>query len=211
MDNDMIRHAPDLPVTTETAFAYFEVGKVAMMLARYINMLGYNARAHVDGNYRVLCVPVAADAGLGELGRLGLLITPGYGPRIRLSVVTTNLELLQDEPVAFGVQEFCGFCMKCAFNCPSGSIEKGNKREIKGVEKWQSQQESCYAYWRKQGTDCSLCIRVCPYAHPRNLMHDVVRWGIRRNGLARRLALAGDDLLYGRRPRGRFPLPDWHK
>jgi len=40
---------------------------------------------------------------------------------------------------------------------------------------------------------------VCPYAHPDNTAHDVVRWAIRRSGTARRAALWMDDLFYGRR------------
>lgn len=210
MEHEMIRHAPDGSVTTESSFQYFEAAKIAMVVARYINLLGYEARAHVDGNYRVLCVPVAVDAGLGELGRLGLLITPKFGSRVRLSVVTTNLPLIQDRPVVFGVQDFCSLCKKCAVNCPSGAIESGDKNLYNGVEKWQSDQDSCYRFWRTQGTDCSICIKVCPYSHPNTPVHDLIRWTIRRNSLARRMALLGDDFFYGHRPKTRFPLPDWH-
>ncbi len=211
MEHEMIRHAPEGPVTTESSFQYFEAAKIAMVVARYINRLGYEARAHVDGNYRVLCVPIAVDAGLGELGRLGLLITPEFGPRVRLSVVTTNLPLIQDNPITFGVQDFCSFCKKCATNCPSGAIALEEKTVYHGVEKWQSQQEPCYRFWRTQGTDCSICIKVCPYSHPRTLIHNLIRWVVRRNVLVRRLASLGDDLFYGRRPRTTFPLPDWHE
>ncbi len=210
MDHNMIRHAPDVITTTESSFAYLEAAKIALMVARYINFLGYNARAHVDGNYRVLCGPIAADAGLGELGRLGLLITPQFGPRVRLSVVTTDLPLQQDDPIAFGVQDFCTFCKKCADNCPSGAIASGDKQTVKGVEKWQSDQEKCYRFWRQVGSDCSICIKVCPYSHPGSPLHQMVRWAIRRNHPIRRLALAGDDLFYGRRPKTRYPLPAWH-
>ena len=210
MRYDMIRHAPDNAVTTESAFKYIEAAKIAMILAKYINLLGYEARAHVDSNYRVMCGPIAVDAGLGELGRLGLLITPEFGPRVRLSVVTTNLPLTQDKPISFGVQDFCSFCKKCAVNCPSGAIDNGEKGIYKGVEKWQSNQEACYRFWRIQGSDCSVCIKVCPYSHPGTFLHNTVRKLIKRNSLARRLALLGDDLFYGRKPQDRSPLPDWH-
>ncbi len=210
MAHEMVRLAPDSPTTTETAFEYLEVARIAMVLARYLNNLGYEARAHVDGNYRVMCVPVAVDAGLGELGRIGLLVTPQMGPRVRLAVVTTDLPLEQDEPITFGVQDFCRICMKCADICPSASIDKGEKLDHCGVEKWQSQQDTCYRYWRMIGSDCGLCIRVCPYSHPAGSAHDMVRWLIKRNPMARRLALRSDDLLYGRRPAARYPNPDWH-
>jgi ferredoxin len=210
MDHDMVRQAPDAHTTTETAYKYLEAGKIAMTVARYIHFLGYEARAHVDGNYRVMCVPLAQDAGLGELGRLGLLITPEMGPRIRLSVVTTDLPLAQDQPIHFGVQHFCDFCRKCADLCPSASLDKGDKQIHNGVEKWRSEQDTCYRAWRLAGSDCNLCVKVCPYSHPGNLMHDGVRFLINRNALARRLALWGDDLLYGRRPRAVYPTPRWH-
>jgi len=211
MQYPMLRHAPDSPTMTETAYKYFEAAKIGMVVSRYIHFLGYEARAHIDGNYRVMCGPVAADAGLGELGRLGLVITPRYGARIRLAVITTDLPLVYDEPVTFGVQDFCAICKKCAINCPSGAIDSGDKRIIRGVKKWQSDQESCYRFWRIQGSDCSLCIKVCPFSHPDTPLHNVVRWAVRRNNLARRLALSGDDLFYGRRPKTVFPPPDWHR
>ncbi|UCE59694.1 MAG: reductive dehalogenase [Phycisphaerales bacterium] len=210
MSFDMVRHAPDSTTITETAFKYFEAAKIAMIIARYINLLGYEARAHVDGNYRVLCVPVAVDAGLGELGRLGVLMTPRFGPRVRLSVVTTNLPLVQDEPVAIGVQHFCEFCKKCATCCPSGAVDSGDKAVHNGVEKWQTHQERCYRFWRVQGTDCALCMRVCPYAHPTTSLHNMVRRTLPRSAIARRLALLADDLFYGRRPTGPSALPEWH-
>ena len=211
MAHEMVRLAPDSPTTTETAFEYQEVARIAMVLARYLNNLGYEARAHVDGNYRVMCVPVAVDAGLGELGRIGLLVTPEMGPRVRLAVVTTDLPLEQDEPITFGVQDFCRICMKCADICPSASIDKGEKLDRLGVEKWQSLKDTCYRYWRMAGSDCALCVKVCPYSHPAGSAHDMVRWLIKRNPMARRLALWSDDLLYGRRPAARYPYPDWHE
>lgn len=210
MSHDMVRLAPDSPTTTETAFKYFEVGKIAMILARTINLLGYPARAHLDGNYRLMCVPVAADAGLGELGRLGLLVTRRFGPRVRLAVVTTDLPLQVDKPVAFGVQHFCELCKKCATVCPSGSIDTGTKDVYAGVLKWQTRQDTCYRAWRTQGSDCNLCVKACPYSHPATLVHNLVRRLTFRNASARRLLQKADDLFYGRRPKDTFPLPPWH-
>ncbi len=210
MNHDMVAHGPDLPTVTETAVKYFEAAKIATILARYINRLGYEARAHIDGNYRVLCGPIAADAGLGELGRLGLLISPKFGPRMRLAIVTTNLVLPQGKPISFGVQHFCEFCKKCAICCPSAAIDAGSKEIHNGVEKWQSNQESCYKYWRTQGTDCAVCVRVCPFGHPGTFLHNLVRWAISRNSIARRLALIGDDIFYGKRPEPADQPPPWH-
>jgi len=157
----------------------------------------------------VMAVPIAVDAGLGELGRLGLLISPAFGPRVRLTVVTTNAPLAQDPPVSFGAAAFCEICKKCADGCPANAISKGAPETVAGVRKWQSRDDTCYRHWRTVGTDCALCLRVCPFSHPKNPVHNLVRWAIRRNGLTRRLALWGDDLCYGRQPTKKSPCPDW--
>lgn len=211
MNHHMIGLAPDVPALTETAIRYFTVTTIALVLARYIQRLGYMARAHVDANYRVLCVPIAVDAGLGELGRHGLLITPRFGSRVRLAVITTDMPLITDSPVAFGVQDFCGYCRKCADSCPSGAINSKGKQEINGVKKWQSSQEACYRQWRIFGTDCGLCIRVCPYSHPGSGFHNFVRWIIKRNMLARRLAFYADKLIYSEPVSAKKDIPAWHQ
>lgn len=210
MDYGMVRHAPEIPTTTETARQYFEAARIALIVARYIHLLGYEARAHVDANYRVMCIPIAVDAGLGELGRLGLLITPEFGPRARLSVVTTTLPLTQDPPIRMGVQDFCSICRKCATFCPSGAVDGGEKAVYAGVEKWQTRRDTCYRFWRTVGSDCAICIKVCPYSNPRSPVHGLVRWAIRRNARLRRLVLIGDDLFYGSRRKAHRALPDWH-
>ena len=209
MDHEMLRHAPQGPAITESAAKYLRVAEIAMTLARYINRLGYRARAHIDGNYRVMCVPIAVDAGLGELGRIGYLITPRLGPRVRLAVVTTDLPLTQDERIYFGVQDFCEACKKCASNCPSAAIPSEGKTNCRGVEKWVLNTEACYKFWRTCGTDCAICMKVCPYSHPDTFFHNFMRWVLSRNGLVRRYGITVDDLIYGRRPKISFPMPAW--
>lgn len=201
MRHGMIQSAPSNVSVTETSVQYLNGATIAIALSYYITQLGFRARAHVDGNYQVLCTALAHEAGIGELGRLGLIVTPRHGPRIRLAVVTTDMPLLEDPPVNFGVQHFCCICKKCADNCPSGSISKGDKKKVRGVQKWQSNMESCFRYWLKTGTDCGLCLAVCPYSKPDTFLHRTVRYFASRNPLARHAALRMDDLFYTRHPR----------
>lgn len=208
MEQRLIRNAPMMPAITESAAQYLRGTVIAASLAGYCSRLGYPARAHVDGNYRVVATAAAVDAGLGEIGRLGLLITPTHGPRVRLAAVTTDLPLVPDEPRPFGVQDFCRICRKCADCCPGQAIPGDGRREVRGLLKWQSSQEDCYRYWLRAGTDCGLCISVCPYAKPVTLVHDLVRRACTANPLARRLAHRLDNFFYGRRPR-HTDLPDW--
>jgi ferredoxin len=208
MDYHMVHNAPLPPASTETAIEYMRIANIAICIAAYIKNIGYKARAHIDGNYQVLATAVAHDAGLGELGRLGLIITPSHGPRVRTAVVTTDIPLIEDQPVNFGVQHFCEICKKCAENCPSQSIDSGEKKEIRGTMKWQSKMESCYKFWRSVGTDCSICLAVCPYSKPNTFYHKILRFFIHRNPLARKLAFIMDVLAYGKRPRHVFK-PNW--
>jgi len=202
MDHAVMQQAPEAPVVAESARQYVAAANIAVPLAAAIRDMGYPARAHIDGNYRVVAPLVALDAGLGEIGRMGILMTPRLGPRVRLGVVTTSLPLLPDSPGdAPSVLDFCAYCRKCAENCPSNSIPFGDREEIDGSRRWRIDADSCFRYWNLIGTDCGRCMAVCPFSHPDNPAHHLVRWGIRHSGAARRAALWMDDLCYGRRPR----------
>ncbi len=200
MDYEKVESAPHLPTVEESAGNYLKGAQISIELARRIREMGYPARAHIsDSNYQIMLPPVAQDAGLGELGRIGYLISQKFGARIRLGAVTTDLPLVTDKPVTFGVQEFCEKCQKCATNCPSGAIPLDAKVNVRGVEKWPTTVEQCIRYWRIVGTDCALCMKVCPYSHPPTMVHNLVRAGIRRSSFARTVSAWADDFLYGRK------------
>jgi Na+-translocating ferredoxin:NAD+ oxidoreductase RnfC subunit len=107
------------------------------------------------------------------------------------------------------ILDFCQICKKCAENCPSQSIPHGERNVDQGVLRWKINPESCYHYWTVIGTDCGRCLAVCPYSHPDNWAHNLVRWGIRRSGAFRRAALFLDDFFYGKNPpiKNKFFLP----
>ena len=204
MDFQMTGSAPYPPLTMESGRQYVEFARVAVQLAAVIRSLGYAARAHIDGNYRVIAPLVGRDAGLGEIGRMGVLMTPLQGPRVRVGVVTTNLPLIPDEYQAdHSTLDFCRICKKCAENCPSQSIPHQDRKVDNGVLRWKINPESCYHYWTIVGTDCGKCMAVCPYSHPDNWVHNLVRWGISKSGTFRRAALALDDFFYGKKPPSR--------
>ncbi len=200
MNYHNVEQAPRVGITEESANKYLIAQHISIALAKYIRSLGYSARAHISGsNYQIMLPPVAYDAGLGELSRMNYLISKKFGPRIRLGAVSTDLPMSLDKPIKFGVQDFCEKCLKCAYNCPSGAISKNSKQEIRGVEKWQLQIEKCYQYWRIIGTDCGLCMKVCPFSHPNTLIHNMIRYGIKNSVFARTISAWGDDLIYGKK------------
>ncbi|MGB9906147.1 MAG: reductive dehalogenase [Candidatus Saccharicenans sp.] len=197
-----LKQAPRIQVINESARSYTEAAKVACVVAEYLRLLGYDALAHTDGNYLAPLVPIAAEAGLGEVSRMGLLIHPRLGPCLRLSMVSTELELPPDPRQEFGVANFCRLCKKCADNCPTRSISRDDEPTLdRGVRHWKIIQEKCYSFWKSIGTDCGICLSVCPYTKENNLFHRMVRSYISRNSFNQRLALFFDDLFYGRRRR----------
>lgn len=209
MDYAMMSTSPLAPTVMESAQQYQNSGSIAIQIAQFIRNLGYSARAHIDANYELICPLVARDAGLGEIGRMGLLMTPGYGPRVRIAVVTTDLPLFIDPPTHDpSVLDFCTKCRKCAVICPGQAISFEKRKEINGVFRWQINSEACFTYWCKAGTDCGRCIAVCPFSHPNNLLHNLVRRGVNNSILFRNLAIKMDDVIYGSKPAPENP-PDW--
>jgi epoxyqueuosine reductase len=157
----------DVGASAATGLGYSKMAFVSSLLAQFIRNLGYQALP--CGNDTALSIPLAVDAGLGELGRNGLLITPQYGSRVRLCKVLTDLPLKPDKPIDFGVQEYCEECKKCLENCPVHAISEDKTADAttvssnSGVLKWPVDGESCFRYWCETGIDCNICIKVCPF------------------------------------------------
>ncbi len=201
MDYQAVASAPGPRSMSESALGYLRAATVGRTLTSAIRQMGHSAHLHANNTYLAVLPPLAVRAGLGEIGRIGLLVTEGYGPRVRLGAVTTGLPLAPDRPVSFGLQEYCRRCGLCAAFCPGEAISRASgPRKHRGVKKWTVNPERCYEYWRKIGTDCGVCLKVCPYARPDDLLHRALRRAVRNRPAAARLAVKIDELLYRRRP-----------
>lgn len=173
-----IANSPGRLASAAVGDGYSRMAFTASTLAEFLRGLGY--RAIPAGNGVGLSIPIAIDAGLGQLGRLGLLITPKYGPRVRLAKVITDMPLIPDSPINFGVTKFCESCMLCAKDCPSGSLSDGPRTwkgkspsNNPGTLKWYVEPETCYDY---NEFSCSNCKRVCPFTKPNNSwLHQMIR------------------------------------
>jgi len=158
--------------TSEDAYSRSRI--IAFRLAVFIRQLGYAARPHTPGtSYDLMVPPVCVDAGLGEQGRHGILITPELGSNIRPAVVTTNLPLVPDKPIDIGVQSFCKTCKVCAENCPSGAIPTGGPVEVRGYVRYKIDTAKCHTFWSSNlgNMGCRICVAVCPYTRKANWLH----------------------------------------
>lgn len=204
MDYPSAAYSPDAISGASTGLGYSLQAVVANQVAAFIRGLGH--RAVPSGNDTALSIPLAIAAGLGELGRMGLLLTEKYGPRVRICKVFTDMPLAHNDVRPFGVEAFCRTCMKCAKHCPSKAISFGEPTaegpsisNFSGVRKWYINPEQCFMFWVKNWMDCNNCVMVCPFNKPLGRLHDAVRVMIRRLPVFNRLIVRMDDLLgYGR-------------
>jgi len=161
--------------------AYSRERQIAGKLEVFIRELGYPARSHVPPtSYDLIMPPLAIDAGLGELGRNGVLITPELGANTRLAAVTTNLPMQPDKPIDIGIQDFCKKCKICAEQCPSGAIGYDDEPGIvRGYKRWHIDQDKCFRIWCSVATShprgCRVCLAVCPYSRKNNWIHSFAR------------------------------------
>jgi len=162
------------PTYGTSSDAYSRSQIIAARLEAFIKSLGYPARTHVPGtSYDLMVPPIAIDAGLGEQGRHGVMITPEVGCNIRPAVVTTNIPVATDKPIDFGVQSFCDHCKVCAEACPSGAISLGEKEDVRGYRRWKIDTAKCQNFWTSNlgNMGCRICVSVCPYTRKANWLH----------------------------------------
>ncbi len=211
MDRQLVQTVPSALSGTATGVGYSSDTVVLLAIAQYILNMGYAAVPTM--NDTALAIPLAIKAGLGEYGRHGLLITREFGPRVRLGKIFTDMPLAHDRPRRFGVRETCEVCRACSDACPPKAIAMGapsdriyNISNIRGVKKWTTDAEKCFRFWSNQNTDCSICVRVCPYN--RDYTRRLSRlWRWMAGTRLRRLALLLDRL--SRRGRRMAPNTWW--
>jgi epoxyqueuosine reductase len=182
MRHEKISQAPDIAAGVEVFRVYYELGETAIRLAEAVRGMGWQATAHhpvsdIGNGSRIFFVPTAIDAGLGELGRAGFLVTPDLGIMVRLAAVTTDLPLAVDTPRRAGIDEFCSLCTACLRACPGGAIP-AEKAQVRGASRWQIDPERCFPHFAEH-LGCSICMAVCPYALPHARRNLLERWSAR--------------------------------
>ncbi len=98
---------------------------------------------------------IALRAGIGWIGRNNLLVHPGFGSKIRLTTVLTDLPLKTDKPF----EKDCADCNKCIEACPVSAIgethKQWNKTACLEKLKYFAKAHNVGQYI------CGLCVKVC--------------------------------------------------
>ena len=129
------------------------------------NLLGEEAKFKpmVDTG-ELIDVAVAVRAGIGFIGRNGLLITKEYGSFVYLGEIVTNIPFEQDPPVDYD----CGTCMRCIDGCPTQALLGNGEMNAQKCLSYQTQTKNYMPekYRRRMGKviyGCDICQIVCPY------------------------------------------------
>ena len=152
--------------------AYMRGAVIAGIMSELLRSLGHSSRSQTNADSEVLQLPLILLAGLGELSRIGeLVLNPFVGPRFKSVVLTTDMPLIPDKPIDFGLQQFCQDCYKCARECPCDAISWGDKVMFNGYEMWKLDAERCarYRLTNQRGLACGRCMKTCP-------LNKVVTW-----------------------------------
>jgi ferredoxin len=163
MDEDGINSAPSLACMRVVMDTYRDLGRINNHLATFLRDRGYGAHAGHPLNGLALYPPLAQMARLGWMGLNGLIITPEYGPRVRLAAVFTSIQNL---PFNEGndhqwVRDFCEKCRICHRECPPDAILNDPVVRPDGSETF-IKNEVCFPYFNKYH-GCSVCVKVCPF------------------------------------------------
>ncbi len=105
----------------------------------------------------LLLKEVAVVAGIGPIGKNNLLLTPRFGPQVRLRALVTTAPLKCGTPII--TSEYCTSCQKCIDACPAHAFGQGHYDR----EKCETFQLSHLRHLSTFSTIwCNTCIEACP-------------------------------------------------
>ena len=154
-----------------------ELDQLAYDLTRFLNRLGHasfffprdgygNLKALRENNLAAFSHVMAAKyAGLGTIGASHNLLTPEFGPRVRLVSVFTEAPLPSDPMID---KDLCIKCSACAKCCPKGAIRMRPDQVVADYDK-----EACLEMTEeltaRRCYPCGICTKVCPIGKDRSL------------------------------------------
>ena len=139
---------------------YRTEGAVALELADWIRSLGYHAQIHSPNDNSGAYIPMFVQAGLGQLGANGQLLSPHFGSRARIMLISTDAPVVYDEPIDYGIHKLCQECQVCVQRCPARALMK-EKIWYRGAEKNKLIYKRCRPVMARY-LGCGICMKVCP-------------------------------------------------
>ena len=163
MEKEKMDKAPSYDSFHEVHRTYRDLGYVTNDIADFLRSRGFGAHPVHPLGGAVLYPPLAKKAGLGWQGRHGMLITPKFGPRMRIAAVFTsieNLPITEENPHSW-IEKFCATCGLCIRKCPTKAIRESVIKYGPGLLN-HIDREKCFPYFIEEH-GCSVCIKECQF------------------------------------------------
>ncbi|MBI3965556.1 MAG: hypothetical protein HY329_07975 [Chloroflexi bacterium] len=159
-DYEATQKAP-LPETETAGYeAHLKMLRAQFELAEFIRARGYHVQVHAMGQQAEVIQPNAVAAGLGQMGANGQLLSPIFGSRSRLQMMTTDAPLRHDRPRDYGIPKLCEQCQVCVNRCPGRALNK-ERVQWRGILKFKAAPSRCAPILTKYN-NCSICVKTCP-------------------------------------------------
>lgn len=161
MKKELISSNPSLESSQEIFRTYEALGIAVNKIAVFLRSRGFDCHPSPAMGGDINTVPTAQDANLGYIGKNGILITPEFGPCVRLAAVFINADNL---PVAkenehTWINDFCKTCNQCVKSCPSGAIYNEPKVLADGTHVYIDLHKCAPPF----SEGCSTCISTCVF------------------------------------------------
>lgn len=148
---------PSREAEIATVETYQELATKAITIAETLIAEGYRAQPTIK---TMLVQPYFVEAGLGQMGANGQLLSPHCGSRVRLMLILTNAPVQYGQAVDYGIPKLCDMCQVCVNRCPGRAL---TSEEIwwRGVKKFKTVSSRCVPMLAKYD-NCGVCMKVCP-------------------------------------------------
>lgn len=162
---DGIETAPSARCQIEVFRVYKVLGDITIELAEFLKVQGYKSEAHHPFGGKLLYGPHVVAAGLGIMGKHGLIITPEFGPRQRWSMITTDADIPDSLKRNFDeLEEFCKNCSSCVKNCKGGAVYETPIKKDSGILTHIDRSKCIDSLLNFNY--CSYCLKICPPGIP---------------------------------------------
>jgi ferredoxin len=170
MQKDKIDHAPEFEAGKEVMRVYGSLGLVVNDIARWLRKKGIRSQSNHPLGGLVNTPSLAGKAGMGWIGRNGMLITKEYGPRQRIAPVFIEHKYFEftDNRDHDWIEEYCTMCERCRKECPGEAIyPKSVVRfdNVPGIDTMRTciDRNKCFPFFAET-LGCSICVKVCPFS-----------------------------------------------
>lgn len=163
MKPEKMKEAPSIKTSLEVWRAYSSLGVTVNRLTSFLKKKGFQAHAGPALGGETSYPALAQRAGLGFIGKHGLLISEFHGPSQRIAVIYTNISNLpfSKNNQYEWIEAFCNKCNRCIKKCPGGAIYRDTKVLDDNSKQYIDYKKCAVPFSQSMG--CSVCIKECVF------------------------------------------------